>query len=282
MAKYIISILAFTAYAGVCEYIYLCHITQVWCPGQKTEVAAIDTTLTDPIIFDWSKAQPETTAFFDDYKKKILESNLKDSILEITGYFTSEELGGDDNKELGFERARLIRALFPEIPDSLISLNQLRVNEYPNDPGRPFAAAKLMWKPKPTKAPANVPEAEITIEQVLPDREVINFPYKSSDRIKSETLETYLKNLAAQLISSVDQLTLTGFTDNIGSDEYNMNLSLQRTQDIKALLVQYGVPETQIKTVGKGRKGPVGDNNTEEGRARNRRVEVDRIRKPVQ
>jgi outer membrane protein OmpA-like peptidoglycan-associated protein len=281
MAKYIISILAFVLYAGICEWIYLCKITKLWCPGQKTEIVAQPVT-TDPIIFDWSKEQPDTTSFFAAYKQQLLSSNLKDSILEITGYFTLEELGGDEKKELGMERAKLIRNLFPEIPDSLIKISQLRVTEYPTDPGHPFRAAKLVWIPKISEADATGKPDDYEIDQVLKDRAVINFPYKSSDRIKSDVLETYLKDLARQLISSGDQVTLTGFTDNIGGEAYNIELSSKRAKEIEALLIEYGVPKIQIKTVAKGSAITVESNDTEAGRAKNRRVEVERSKKTLQ
>ncbi|MCB0269470.1 MAG: OmpA family protein, partial [Calditrichaeota bacterium] len=62
-------------------------------------------------------------------------------------------------------------------------------------------------------------------------------------------------------------------TDSSGSDKYNQSLSLQRAQSVKNWLMQKGVAGNRMKTVGKGEKEPVANNNTAEGRAENRRIE---------
>ncbi|MEW5721660.1 MAG: OmpA family protein [Thermodesulfobacteriota bacterium] len=70
------------------------------------------------------------------------------------------------------------------------------------------------------------------------------------------------------------QLTIEGHTDSVGSDEHNQTLSKQRADSVKAYLVGGGVDEARLKTVGYGESKPVSDNDTELGRAQNRRVEL--------
>ncbi|MBN2124501.1 MAG: OmpA family protein [Deltaproteobacteria bacterium] len=70
------------------------------------------------------------------------------------------------------------------------------------------------------------------------------------------------------------QLTIEGHTDSVGSDEHNQSLSQQRADSVKAYLVKGGVDETRLKTEGYGESKPVADNDTEMGRAQNRRVEL--------
>lgn len=64
-----------------------------------------------------------------------------------------------------------------------------------------------------------------------------------------------------------------GHCDNQGSDKVNDPLSQKRSEAIVNALVKLGVDEFNLKAVGKGSHEPVADNSTEEGRAKNRRVE---------
>ncbi len=71
------------------------------------------------------------------------------------------------------------------------------------------------------------------------------------------------------------KILITGYTDNIGSDAYNLKLSLQRAQSVADYLIYVeGIDLSRIKIEGKGKANPVADNSTEEGRAKNRRVEI--------
>ena len=68
-----------------------------------------------------------------------------------------------------------------------------------------------------------------------------------------------------------------GHADSIGSDAYNQKLSVRRAESVKAYLVSKGIEANRIYTEGKGEKQPVADNKTREGRAKNRRVEIEVI-----
>jgi outer membrane protein OmpA-like peptidoglycan-associated protein len=70
------------------------------------------------------------------------------------------------------------------------------------------------------------------------------------------------------------QVQLVGFTDNTGRPEANQVLSLDRANAVKGMLVSDGVARDRITTAGMGQDQPVASNDTEEGRARNRRLEL--------
>jgi OOP family OmpA-OmpF porin len=72
------------------------------------------------------------------------------------------------------------------------------------------------------------------------------------------------------------RIRIDGHTDSVGSDAYNLRLSERRADSVKRYLVSEGISATRIETRGFGESSPVADNDTEEGRARNRRVEVHR------
>jgi outer membrane protein OmpA-like peptidoglycan-associated protein len=65
-----------------------------------------------------------------------------------------------------------------------------------------------------------------------------------------------------------------GHTDNVGDDKLNMQVSQRRANAIKSYLVEQGVAEKRIVAKGYGETAPVGDNATEDGRNRNRRIEI--------
>ncbi len=66
-----------------------------------------------------------------------------------------------------------------------------------------------------------------------------------------------------------------GHTDSVGDDKYNQSLSVKRSEAVKAYLVSKGMEKNRVYTEGKGEKQPVADNKTGEGRAKNRRVEIE-------
>jgi OOP family OmpA-OmpF porin len=74
---------------------------------------------------------------------------------------------------------------------------------------------------------------------------------------------------------NLEVIIAVGHTDAVGSDSYNQKLSVRRSEAVKAYLVTKGIEKNRVYTEGKGEKQPVADNKTSEGRAKNRRVEIE-------
>jgi outer membrane protein OmpA-like peptidoglycan-associated protein len=70
------------------------------------------------------------------------------------------------------------------------------------------------------------------------------------------------------------RFSVEGHTDSIGTESANMQLSRARAQVVKEYLIARGVPPERLATVGHGEKEPVAGNETDDGRQRNRRVEL--------
>lgn len=124
-----------------------------------------------------------------------------------------------------------------------------------------------------------LPTPEKKIEQDLAKNKKalvygIYFDY-NSDEIKTES-EPVLKEIAQAMADKPDwKLTITGHTDNIGGHKYNLDLSQRRSASVKKALVErYHVEPNRLSTSGAGDYAPVDTNETLEGRARNRRVEL--------
>jgi OOP family OmpA-OmpF porin len=83
-----------------------------------------------------------------------------------------------------------------------------------------------------------------------------------------------LDQIADALKSKEAPITVYGFTDNVGAHDMNMDLSQRRADSVRTYLISKGVPQDLIKAEGKGPDSPVADNESIEGRAQNRRVEL--------
>lgn len=102
----------------------------------------------------------------------------------------------------------------------------------------------------------------------------IQFDFDKAD-LRPESLPTL--DLIAQIIIADARLKLMIFahTDDIGSDEYNLDLSQRRAKAVSFYLASKGVPPPSMRFHGFGSSKPIATNATEEGRAKNRRVEFD-------
>jgi len=87
--------------------------------------------------------------------------------------------------------------------------------------------------------------------------------YPVLDKV-AETLKEYDKSV----------VEVAGHTDSVGSDAYNQTLSERRANSVADYLSGHGMTRTRMVTIGAGEGHPVASNDTEEGRAENRRVEI--------
>jgi outer membrane protein OmpA-like peptidoglycan-associated protein len=103
----------------------------------------------------------------------------------------------------------------------------------------------------------------------------IHFDFdKASIRSESQPL---INDMATTLKNNpLWTLRITGYTDSIGNAAYNQKLSLARANSLKKALVKLGISSARLDTAGAGASNPVGSNSTLQGRALNRRVELQR------
>ena len=88
--------------------------------------------------------------------------------------------------------------------------------------------------------------------------------------------QTVLNNLANGIKGiKLEVIIAVGNTDSVGTDAYNMALGQRRAQTVKAYLVSKGIDGSRIYTESKGKSNPVASNATTEGRAKNRRVDIE-------
>ena len=99
----------------------------------------------------------------------------------------------------------------------------------------------------------------------------VNFAFDKADLLPESypVLDNAVKLLSDKSDVNVE---IEGYCDYIGTEEYNQKLSVERAQTVKVYLVSKGIAENRLTTIGYGKGNPIANNETEEGRALNRRI----------
>jgi OOP family OmpA-OmpF porin len=143
-------------------------------------------------------------------------------------------------------------------------------------PPPPPPAAPPAPRPAPAPAPAPRPPAP----PPAPVAEKVTFAADAFFDFGKSALKPEAQAKLTDLVSKTKAINLeviiaVGHTDAVGDDAFNQKLSIARAEAVKSFLVTAGVEKNRVYTEGKGEKSPVADNKTAEGRAKNRRVEVE-------
>ena len=126
--------------------------------------------------------------------------------------------------------------------------------------------------PPPAAAPAPAPQPPAASKVTYAADAFFDFDksvLKPEGKAKLDDLVGKVQDINLEVVIAV------GHTDSIGTDAYNQKLSVRRAEAVKAYLVSKGIEKNRVYTEGKGEKQPVADNRTAEGRAKNRRVEIE-------
>lgn len=124
-------------------------------------------------------------------------------------------------------------------------------------------------------AVATEPDA-VTPAPQLPLTRVWFIPVAAVGSLASDDLGAHIVELVATLgyWRHIERVEVIGHTDSLGSEQYNQRLSVQRADHVAERLIVAGIDEQLIAHFGEGELLPRADNETEQGRADNRRVEI--------
>ena len=144
------------------------------------------------------------------------------------------------------------------------------------------APAPVAPAPEPAPAPAAPAPAPAPAAVIapVPSSEKVTYAADAFFDFDKAVLKPEAKTKLDDLVSKTKEINLeviiaVGHTDSVGTDAYNDKLSVKRAESIKTYLTSKGLEANRVYTEGKGKKQPVADNKTAEGRAKNRRVEIE-------
>lgn len=100
----------------------------------------------------------------------------------------------------------------------------------------------------------------------------VNFEFDKATLTKDSEIILW-RAYNAMVANGAVEVVITGHTDNVGTQQYNQVLSLERAQTVRNWLVEKGIASVRMRTVGRGENETVASNATDEGRAANRRIE---------
>lgn len=231
---------------------YCCHM-QTGCAACYEEPL-----VPYPIAFQAESSEMHNGNDRDGWIAGIMEERKKNqgNVLEITGkYF------GGERSELGMERAQKIQILlqFEGLKDSELTLRtqrerrSLAADEYAE-------AYAVQWiKKQRMKSPGN---------------NTFRFALHADTHVFTDDEKKYLNVLSQFLQQTSSTVKIVGHTDNTGLPTTNETISLNRAQTIASALFELGVDKEKVVIESKVDRAPIADNNTAEGRALNRRVEI--------
>lgn len=151
--------------------------------------------------------------------------------------------------------------------DGVFDRRDRRPDTPPNTPVS-HNGCPLPQYPPSEKAPA--PEPEVI---TLNDQGSVMFAYDSAEL--TPAAQQQLRTLTGKLNDpSVASIKVIGHTDSRGSDAYNQALSERRASSVAEYLISQGLAPQKITSQGRGEREPIADNETDAGRAQNRRVEL--------
>jgi OOP family OmpA-OmpF porin len=141
----------------------------------------------------------------------------------------------------------------------------------PPPPPAPAPAPVVVPPPPPPPAPAPAPKPAAQKVTYAADTffDFDKYVIKPEGKAKLDDLVDKTKGIALEVIIAV------GHTDSIGTEAYNQALSERRANAVKDYLVSKGIEKNRVYTEGKGEKQPIASNSTAEGRAKNRRTEIE-------
>jgi OmpA-OmpF porin, OOP family len=183
--------------------------------------------------------------------------------ITVTGHYDPDEKNGTSFDNLGLARADELKKIL--VSKGMNASNILTDSKLD---------AVLSFSPADTLV-GGITMAISTKPAGLFDPRTVYFNTGKNTLNVDAELKDYLAKAATYLKEHTDKkLMVTGHTDNVGDPARNVTLSANRAAFVKSELVKQGMIDASIETEGKGMKDPIADNNTADGKAKNRRVTI--------
>ena len=263
---FIILVLLIWILLGWCYYqntLSCCAVTETVEAVEEKPIVAAAVEKSRPLLYAWSANKSIYGDGWNAYRDSIAQGHNENNRLQITGYYRSDEVNNTTFENLGLARADDVSKQFAgKIDPANISLLGKLTDELDGQRTTRFESADFRYLVNS----ANVKEVD--------DKALIYFPYNSTRKRNAADVESYLDDVAERVKKSGESVRLVGHTDSLGDNVSNQRLGLMRANVIKEYLVSKGVSASKIATSSKGEIQPIDNNNTNAGRAKNRRTEL--------
>ncbi len=262
---FIILVILLWLLLGWCFYQNKSNCCAAPAPVEEVEEKPVATVAkaTRPLLYAWSNQEPILGDNWPAYRDSIVRGHNDNNLLQITGYYRSDEANPTSFENLGVARANDLKQRFVSYIDAdKIRLVGKLTDEKAGERENRFPSADFRYLVN-TK---NVKEVD--------DKALIYFPYNSTRKLDAADVETYLNDVADRVKSSGETVSLVGHTDSYGDSASNNRLGMMRANVVKEYLMSRGVSASKIQTASRGEASPIASNDTNSGRAKNRRTEL--------
>ncbi len=217
-----------------------------------------------PLRFDCSDANPKVEPEWVRFRDSLITNLNDNSLLEINGfYYTDEETIAEDN--IGMARARNVLRLLTDIGEDRVRLSsKIKGDSCLHSELNNLITFRYARNTEKIKE--------------IDDKTIIYFPYGSTQKLDDNEVEAYLDEIVSRVKSSGESIRLTGHTDDDGSEAFNLALGERRAIAIQNYLIKKGLSPRRVIVTSRGEKDPIANNYTEEGKAKNRRTELQIIK----
>jgi len=270
----------FFAWSGFSTWYYNCKIKGLCGDSEKpivkvneepkaeeNKVDMVDSTQVKEagIFFSWDSDSAATHKLDSYFNNGILNQLEDGEKILITGKYFESEHNNSAKENLGFARAEAAKRLLSEYIDAdRIELSSELTTADSSQNSEMNLLGFLRIRPEKEK------------EVAKRDGKVLVYFNSNSDNPQmGREVTDYLDNIAyALLADKYKSIRATGYTDQIGSSKNNYYMGLHRAKAVQDYLVSQGCNPNQIELKSYGKYRPIAENDTEEGRAKNRRVEI--------
>ena len=139
----------------------------------------------------------------------------------------------------------------------------------------PLSVQTAVFNSKTGSLPDTLVKPSATTMLAIPENVTTYFAFDKSEYIPVAIMDKYSDDSKAFIDQNpLTKVNITGYTDAIGTDEYNLELGYRRAKSMQSYFTGRGIPASKILIESKGEKEPADDNNTITGRSNNRRTVI--------
>ncbi len=282
-SKSILVLFLFLIWGSGSTYWYVCKI-KGFCQQQTTQSNVVDKTENEQTTIPVKKVAHSLIYFNRDNFEPVINDSLQwqaevKSIAQLQAegkklHIEATYYAGEQNKStfdnLGIARADALKNLLSKSIDTSLIVTKAKL------------MSDSMQIPSYIEYDKNWIKWFIDNDFVKEQdkKTLVHFPYNSTQAIKNEAILSYLDEVNENLKKHPElNILIVGHTDDSGSGASNKILGLKRAKRIKNWLLKKGISADRIIIKSEGESQPIADNETEEGRRQNRRVEISYIKK---